>query len=478
MTIFFVRILLISMKNTTNATSIRTGPVGPLLVRLALPVLAGLTFNLLYNIVDTWFIARIDTSDPWLVGSTGLVFPLFFIFLASSFGITGGVSSLVSRAIGSGRTDELDRTAESGGGLALAASAVILLGMYPFARPLLVLFGGSGKVLEYGLEYLLWLLPTVPFMLLSAVFTGILQGEGRTKQMMTSMMIGTVANIVLDPVLMFGCGMGIAGAGLATAIGNALTFAYLVAVFRFRKSAVAIHWKVRNVSAPVVGEILRVGLPQSALNYLASVSFIFYNRMMTDVAPVMLTSFTLYSRLEQVALIPLWAMSSALSTVAGQAAGAHDVKRMREASRRASFISLGVCGALLVGYVLSSPLTFRAFQSDPTVLETALFIAPWMAASTFVSVPIFMITTVMTTAGFAGRSLAFTAFRIYCVSVPLCAIGAYAIGKNIGSVMACILISSVIGLCVAFAVRARFFAGLSSGRLAIRFSRDDKVGNA
>jgi putative MATE family efflux protein len=460
------------MENTSNATSIRSGPVGPILVRLALPVLAGLTFNLLYNIVDTWFIARIDPSDPWLVGSTGLVFPLFFIFLASSFGISGGVCSLVARAIGSGKTDELDRTAESGVFLALAASAIILGAMYPFARPLLALFGGSGKVLEYGMEYLLWLLPTVPFMLLASVFTGILQGEGRTKQMMTSMMIGTVANCALDPVLMFGCGMGIAGAGLATAIGNALSFAYLVAVFKFRKSAVAVHWKARNVSAPVAGEILRVGLPQSALNYLASVSFIFYNRMMIDVAPVMLTSFTLYSRLEQVALIPLWAMSSALSTVAGQAAGAHDVRRMREASRRATVISLGVCGTLLVAYVLTSPLTFRAFQTDPTVLETALFIAPWMAAGTFLSVPIFMITTVMTTAGFAGRSLAFTAFRIYCVSVPLCAVGAYAIGKNIGSVMACILVSSAIGLLVAFAVRARFFAGLASGRLSIRLSRE------
>ena len=131
-----------------------------------------------------------------------------------------------------------------------------------------------------------------------------------------------------------------------------------------------------------------------------------------------------------------------------------------------------MCGTLLVAYVLSSPLTFRAFQTDPTVLETALFIAPWMAAATFVSVPIFMITTVMTTAGFAARSLSFTAFRIYCVSVPLCALGSYAIGKNIGSVMAFILASSCIGLAVALAVRARFFAGLASGRLSIRLSRE------
>ena len=130
------------------------------------------------------------------------MFPLFH-FLASSFGISGGVSSLVSRAIGAGKIDELDRTAESGIFLALAASIIILGLMFPFASPLLTLFGGQGKLLEYGLSYLLWLLPTVPFMLLSAVFTGILQGVGRPRYMMTAMMIGTVANIILDPIFIF-----------------------------------------------------------------------------------------------------------------------------------------------------------------------------------------------------------------------------------------------------------------------------------
>jgi putative MATE family efflux protein len=211
--------------------TISNGPIGPTLVRLSVPVLAGQTFNLLYNIVDTWFIARIDASDPWLVGATGLVFPVFFLFLALSFGISGGVSSLVARAIGAGRSHELDRTVESGFFLALAASVATLAAIYPLASPLLRLFGGAERILEYGLKYLLWLLPVVPFMFLSAVFIGILQGEGRAKHIMMGMMLGTITNIALDPALIFGANMGIAGAGLATAAGNAVTFAYLLVVF-------------------------------------------------------------------------------------------------------------------------------------------------------------------------------------------------------------------------------------------------------
>ncbi len=453
-----------------STTDIRNGPIGPVLVRLSLPVLIGQAFNLLYSLVDTWFIARIDTADPWLVGSTGLVFPLFFIFLASSFGISGGVSSLVSRAIGAGKTDELDRTAESGIFLALAASVIILGLMYPFATPLLTLFGGQGKLLEYGLSYLLWLLPTVPFMLLSAVFTGILQGEGRTRYMMTAMMIGTVANIILDPIFIFVLKMGVAGAGLATAVGNAMSFIYLVTVFLAPGSSVKIHWKASNVSFPVVGEILRVGLPQSVLNFLSSISFIFYNRIMTDINPMILTAFTLYSRLEQIALIPIWSLSSALSSLAGQAAGAGDIPRMKKAAAVSSGMGLAVTGSLLLAFVLSSSRLYAVFQSDPGILSLAGQITVWMAAASFASVPIFMINTILSSSGFAGWSLGLTIVRIYVFNVPACFIGAYVVGRNLSSVMIAIFISSVVSLGFTFLAGGRFFNGLASGRLKIRLS--------
>ena len=455
--------------------SIKTGPIGPTLVRLSLPVLAGQTFNLLYNIVDTWFIARIDASDPWLVGATGLVFPVFFLFLAMSFGISGGVASLVARAIGADRAHELDRTVESGLFLALAAGAVTLAAIYPFATPLLRLFGGTDRILEYGLEYLIWLLPVVPFLFLSAVFIGILQGEGRSKHIMAGMMLGTVANIVLDPVLIFNAGMGIGGAGLATAAGNAITFAYLLAVFLTRKSRVAVHWKPGNVSFAVIGEILRVGIPQSLMNFLASISFVFYNRIMIAVNPMILTAFTLYSRLEQFALIPIWSLMSGLSAVAGQAAGARDFARLKRSSRTASRMAMAVNGSLLVVFALSSGFLFRQFQSDSRVLDLAGLIVPWMALATFVTVPVFIITTVMSAAGFANRSLALTAVRIYGFNVPACALAAYFFRGQILPVMRAIPIASAFALALAYAVQRSFFRGLESGKLTVRYSAPAEV---
>lgn len=460
------------MSNNENAFS----PLAKKMAALSLPILAGQAFGLLYNLVDTWFIARIDPADPWLVGATGLVFPLFFIILAASFGITGGVSSLVARSIGSARalgTDrnpQLDSTAESGMFLALAASAAFLILLYAFARPLLALFGGTGQILEYGFSYLVWLLPVIPFMFVNAVFTGILQGEGRTKHMMVSMILGTVANIVLDPVLIFAAGMGIGGAGLATAIGNLVSTVYLVSVFIAQRSSVRVHWQVSRISFPVAGEILRVGVPHSLMNFLASISFIFYNRMMVGMNPLILTAFTLYSRLEQIALIPVWSLSSALSSIAGQAAGANDIPRMRAASRTAAWIGFAVTGTLYLGYVLASRPLFAAFQSDPRVLDLASSIVPWMALASVVSIPIFMFMTVMSVAGFANQSLILTSIRIYALSVPACAIGVYVVGKNLNAAMVGLFVASALSLLLTQAWRYRFFRALETGRLVVRLS--------
>lgn len=451
---------------------IKNGAIAPTLAMLSLPVLAGQLGNLLYNLVDTFFIALIDRSDPWLVGSTGLVWPLFFMVMAVSFGISGGVSSLVARAIGAGRSADLDRTAESGLFLSIAASVVILAVVYPLGEPLLRLFGGSGKLLEYGLAYLYWVMPTVPFMLLGAVFNGILQGEGRTKHMMFSMIIGTVSNIILDPVLIFPARMGIAGAALATAIGNALSFIYLLVVFLKTKSQVKIHWKASFVSLKVVGEIIRVGLPQSIANILASFSFIFYNRIMLSIDPYIMSAFTLYSRLEQIALVPIWALSSGVAAVAGQAAGARDIGRMRATSRTGSYMGLAVSGSLLLGFVLASPWLFRVFQSDPHVLALASSIAPWMAGGTFCAIPIFVATTVMTSAGFSNRSLALTAIRIYVLNVPSCVLGMLIFGKVIIPVMACLMVSSALSLALTLLAQQGFFSGLRSGKLKIRYSAE------
>lgn len=447
---------------------LRAGPFVPTLIKLSLPVMAGQFFNLLYNLVDTWFIAQLDPMDPYLVGSTGLVFPLMIIFWAVGMGISGGIASLVARAIGSGNTTELDRVAESGLAMAGMATLGILAVLYPFSSSVLQVFGGQGPMLAYAEEYLVWLLPMVPFLFLGSVFSGILQGEGRTKHLMTSMIIGAISNMILDPVLMFGLGMGIAGAGLATAIGNGLGTVYLFVVLLRSQHQVRIHWRLSSISWPIMGEITRVGLPQSLGNLLGSLSFLFYNRMISDLNPILLSAFTLYSRLEQIALIPIFSLSSGLGTLAGHAAGAGNISRFRQGFSTSTLLAMVSGGLLLLAYVLLSSWLFGIFQGNRMVLDLASQITPWMAFSTLVFIPVIMANAIFSAAGFSNRGLVLTALRIYALNIPAAFLGAYVWGKSTEGVMVGLALSSVLALFLTLVVVLRFMKALESGKLKIR----------
>jgi Na+-driven multidrug efflux pump len=129
-----------------------------------------------------------------------------------------------------------------------------------------------------------------------------------------------------------------------------------------------------------------------------------------------------------------------------------------------------VTGTLLLAFVAASGPLFRLFQSNAEVLSLAGQIVPWMAASTFLSIPIFMVNTTMASSGFAGRSLALTAVRIYGLNVPACMLGAYVVGKGLIPSLAGLALSSLAALCISLAVQQGFFSALRSGRLGIRHS--------
>ena len=121
-------------KSAKTVIGMFEGPVRPVLIRLSLPILAGMVFQLLYNIVDTIFVSRIDLADPSYVGGVGLIFPLIFLFIALGNGLAIGVSSLVARAIGEQNHEILDKTAESGLFIGSILSLLVLIALPLFGK--------------------------------------------------------------------------------------------------------------------------------------------------------------------------------------------------------------------------------------------------------------------------------------------------------------------------------------------------------
>jgi putative MATE family efflux protein len=348
------------------------GPILKLLVRLSLPVFAGMIFQLLYNITDTMWVSRIDISDPSYVGGTGMIFPILFFAMALGQGLMIGISSLVARAIGAKNREVLSKTAESGLFIAAILSVIVVVFCYLFAEKIVSGLGATGDYYTHALEYLYFIIPAAFLMFVGNVFFGIIQGEGLMKKLMMAMIIGTIANIVLDPVFIFLLGMGVKGAAVATDIAQIGSVGYALSVFLKRKALVQIDWKVKNVDRHIMRQIIAIGLPQAAGQIMMSVSFLVFNRVVISIDPHALTAFSLCGRFDMVVLTPIFAIASALITMIGQNYGRGNFDRVN----RIFWAGIG-CAALVVTgvaaiMVAAAPFIYPFFSDVDSVVQYAV----------------------------------------------------------------------------------------------------------
>ncbi len=361
-----------SDKAETRDETIFTAPVTGLIIKLSVPLLAGMFFQLLYNIVDTWFVSRIDLADPSFVGGVGLIFPLIFLFIALGNGIMVGVSSLVARAIGERNHSVLNRTAESGLALSLVLTIFCLTAVGFWGDSLVHMMGATGDYYTHGYNYLIYIAPAALFIFFGNVFIGILQGEGLMKPVMMGMILGTVTNIILDPVFIFIFDMDVRGAALATVIGQLFSFLYILGVFLKNRSSIRIEWKIKNISREVIGKIVVIGLPQSMGMMLMALSFIFFNHLVVSIDPLALTAFSLFGRFEQLVLMPAFALSAAVVTLVGQntARGLYD--RAWETMKRSYTLGVSVVLTLAVLMMIAARWIYPLFSDIPQVIDYAV----------------------------------------------------------------------------------------------------------
>lgn len=343
------------------------GPVPPLLAKLSLPVLAGTALQLLYGIVDTLWVSRIDIGDPSYVGGIGIVFPLFFLVIALGSGIMIGASSLVARAAGAKDNRILERVA--GSGLAVGAGiGALLLGFgYGFDREIILLLGARGDTFIHALEYFRSMLPAGFLMLAGNTLIGALQGEGRMDKVMKAVIIGTLANFALDPVFIFLLGYGVRGAGYATVSAQLAAGLYVVSLYARGKTLAPIRWKLSDVDGRVISRMLSVGIPQTIGQLAMSVSFLAFNRIIVGIDSRALASFTLCGRFDQVMVLPILAIASAEITMVGQNFGRGNRARVRKIWNTCILGAAAVSGFVGTLLFLFAPALYPLFTSVDAV---------------------------------------------------------------------------------------------------------------
>jgi len=236
-----------------------TMSMGRLLAKLSIPATIGMMVNALYNVVDTIYIGR--GVGSLAIGGLTISFPFQMIVMAIGMTIGVGAASVISRNLGSGNRDKAYRAAGTALSVSILIGLILMMGGTIFLDNILRLFGASDTLLGYARSYLSVILIGVPFISFAMTSSNLVRAEGKAMIAMISMLVGTVMNIILDPIFIFVFHMGIKGAAIATVISQGLSFIFLLYFFISGRSPFKIKISYLIPKFILFKEMVLIGLP-------------------------------------------------------------------------------------------------------------------------------------------------------------------------------------------------------------------------
>lgn len=350
----------------TNKYLFEDAPVPKAVATMAVPTMVSMLVVVIYNMADTFFIGQ--TGDPMQVAAVSLATPVFMIFMAlgNLFGIGG--SSAISRALGEKKPERARQIssfccyASLGTGILMAA--VFLIGM----DIILTLIGASENTVGYARQYLTYVAFGGPFIMFGTAFGNILRGEGASKESMIGNMIGTITNIILDPVMILIFGWGVSGAAIATVIGNIAASAFYVGYFLKKKSSLSIHFRDFHMGDQIATSVTAIGIPASLNNILMSCANIILNLALTGYGDTPVAAMGVAMKSNMLVVLLQIGLCAGIQPLIGYNYGARNKKRLLKIFRFTGLCAVIMGTALTAIMVVARQFLIQAFIDDPEVI--------------------------------------------------------------------------------------------------------------
>jgi len=369
----------------------------PGLIReLAVPASIGFFFNTMFNVVDTWFAGRFSTEA---LAALSLTFPVFFILVAMGNGFSTGTAALVGNALGSNDRREAALTASQGLVMSMLVTFVVVIAGY-FSSPFLYRFlGAEDTYLQLCLDYINIILGGSGFVFAFYMFNGVLTSQGDTRTFRDYLIVASIVNIILDPMLMYGWlglpALGVKGIALATVMaqGGGVIFlgrrAWRTGLFHRSEGA---RW---TPDKRVLGDILAQGLPAGISMMSVALGIFVITYFVSEFGQAAVAAFGAATRIEQIVLLPALGLNVSALSLASQNSGAKRFDRVRElihvSLRYGAFIT-GL-GALLLFFGGEFLISF--FTTDTTVISVGSHYLRIAAFLEFSYVVLFINTSVL-----------------------------------------------------------------------------------
>lgn len=358
-----------------NNDFMKTKPVLPLILSMSMPMVISMLVNSLYNIVDSYFVAKISENA---MTSLSLVFPVqnFINSIAVGFGV--GINAVISYFLGAKKKEQADNAASIGMLFSILHGILMIFICNLIMPSFLGMFTSDKEVIELGLKYSRIVFSFSIFICVSLTFEKVFQAVGKMTFTMISLMSGCIVNIILDPVLIFGLGpvkgLGINGAAIATIIGQLTTF--LIYVFIYLRKDAGIKFKLRNISfdISIIKKVYAVGIPATLNMALPSVLTSALNAILSSFSGMYVVILGIYYKLQTFLYLPANGLIQGMRPIIGYNYGAGEKTRVKKIYHTTlalnsiimifgTIICLIIPGQLM-GLFSTSPKTIHAGQDS------------------------------------------------------------------------------------------------------------------
>lgn len=402
---------------TDNLDLMEKAPVSKAILKLSIPTVLSTIVTLLYNLTDTYFIGLLD--DPIQLGAISLAFPVFLVVQAIGNIFGNGAPSYISRRLGSKHYDEVKKTSAVSIYLAVLATIVMTVLYFVFKNPILNVLGTSPETLGPTRDYLNIIVGFGFVLTLQVVLPALLRAEGKVKEAVIGMVIGTVLNIILDPIFILGFHLGVAGAAWATIAGNVFAVIYYLVVYLKGETMLSIFPRDFKPSGRILSEVLKIGLPASIAQVLMSVSNILLNNLASGYGDYVISAYGVAGKLISMVFMVMIGYVSGYMPFAGYNYGANNIKRMMSALKFTLLTSTAGCIILLIPLLGFSNLYMSAFTSDKDIIQTGMmFLHAQAFAIPFLGIQLTMMCTFQAT-GKAVHALVVNLGRQCLFYIPL-----------------------------------------------------------
>lgn len=340
-------------------------PVGPLICRMAVPCIISMLITAFYNMADTFFVGQLNSNAA--TGAVGVVFSMMAVIQAVGFFFGHGSGNFISRELGRQNQEEAAHMAATGFFSSMAAGLVICLLGLLFLEPLAYLLGSTDTILPHAKAYMGIVLLGAPWMTASMVLNNQLRFQGNAIYGMVGITCGALLNIVLDPIMIFGLDLGVAGAAWATIIGQLFSFFILLAGCQ-RRGNLPIRFRNLRLKWYYFSMIIRGGLPSLARQGLASVAAICLNQAAGAYGDAAIAAMGVVQRIMMFGTSAMIGFGQGFQPMCGYNYGAKYYGRVREGfwfCVKVATVFLAVLGAL--GF-LFAPQLVAVFRDDPQVI--------------------------------------------------------------------------------------------------------------